>query len=188
MDKVSKTNVIPFTKSPRIGCPSCGSHELTTSNEIEEFQYGTGADTAILSSEITVHHCPSCGTSFTSEDANVARHEAVCRHLGVFTPQEVRAVREKNNLNQAEFANLTKIGTASLSRWESGLLIQNKAYDNYLYLLAFVDNIQRIRDRSLPTLAPDATPFKPKFRCIDDEDYDRLNREAKHFELYAEAV
>ena len=100
-------------------------------------------------------------------------------------------VRERHALSQADFAILTKIGTASLSRWESGLVIQNQANDYFLYLLTFKDNIDRLRDRVRRGIRPETVStkdFVPRFRCISDADIERLNREAGHFELYLEAA
>lgn len=188
MDKVPN---ISATQSSPVACPSCGSHDLTSSDVIEQFQYGNGTDVKTLSAGITVRQCHSCGLSFTTEDASEAKHDAICRHLGVFTPKEVRMVRERHDLSQADFAILTKIGTASLSRWEGGLVIQNQANDYYLYLLTFKDNIDRLRDRVRRGIRPEievTKHFVPKFRCISEADAERLSREADHFELYLEAA
>ena len=38
-------------------------------------------------------------------------------------------------MSRAAFAQLTALGEATLSRWENGVLIQNRAYDRYLRLL-----------------------------------------------------
>src|SRR5207245_1327293 len=80
-------------------------------------------------------------------EAEDLRHETVCRHLKVMTPKEVSAVRKKYGLNREEFAAVTRIGDASLARWESGQVIQNPANDNFLYLLTFDDSLERLRMR-----------------------------------------
>ena len=74
-------------------------------------------------------------------------HETVCRHLGVQTPVEVLAIRQKYNMSRPGFAELTRLGEATLGRWERGALIQNAANDQFLYLLRFADNIDRLRAR-----------------------------------------
>jgi putative zinc finger/helix-turn-helix YgiT family protein len=137
-----------------MSCPSCGGGHISSSIQEERFLYGL-ADKAIeLRASIPIRKCADCGFEFTDEAAETSRHEAVCRHLGVLTPQEVLRIREMHGLSRAEFAKLTRIGEASLHRWENGLLIQNGAMDGYLRLLAFPDNIQRLRCGSLP-LNPD---------------------------------
>ena len=63
------------------------------------------------------------------------RHAGVCRHLGVLTPAEVRGVREQYGMTKAAFAEATAIGEATLGRWETGAVIQNRASDFYLRLV-----------------------------------------------------
>ena len=46
------------------------------------------------------------------------------------------------------FAELTKFGEATLGRWERGALIQNAANDQFLYLLRFAENVDRLRTRN----------------------------------------
>lgn len=184
-----------FFVTSQLECPSCGSNNVTSAPEIEHFQYGEEADSVMLSASIQVHHCASCGMSFTAEDASDSRHEAVCRYLGVLTPLEVRQVRELYKLSQMEFAELSKIGKASLARWENGVLIQNQANDNLLYLLTYEDNFERIRDRvNFPKTVSKSKPilnersFVPKFRAIPTDQVERLQRDAGRFSLFPAAV
>jgi len=182
-------------KTHQVDCPACGSSSISSRSEIERFQYGDKEDEgAILSAQIQIHHCESCDFSFTTEEASEARHEAVCRHLGVFTPKEVRSVREQYSMSQAEFSELAKIGKASLARWESGSLIQNQANDNLLYLLTYADNKVRLQEKGefqkagTLKLAANVIVFRPKFRSITDSEVERLTREADKFELFPAAM
>ena len=43
------------------------------------------------------------------------RHEAVCRHLGVLAPGEIRALRREHGMSRAAFARLTGFGEATLA-------------------------------------------------------------------------
>ena len=180
---------IPSTNFP-IECPSCGAGNVASVNEVEHFKYGEKEDAPTLSALICVHHCASCDFSFTTEDASESRHEAICRYLNVLTPTEVREVREHYALSQADFAELTKIGKASLGRWETGVLIQNQANDNLLYLLTFHDNFTRLKDRvrldrSVSTKLPLAPfQFQPKFRALPEADVQNLQRDAEVFQLF----
>jgi DNA-binding transcriptional regulator YiaG len=101
-----------------------------------------------LTASVPVRICDECGFHFTDEAADDARHEAICRHLRVMTPQEIATVRKDYGLSRPEFARLTRLGEASLARWEAGLLIQNAAYDQFLYLLTFPENIERLKQRN----------------------------------------
>jgi transcriptional regulator with XRE-family HTH domain len=66
----------------------------------------------------------------------------------VLAPREVAALRARYDLSRAQFARLTHLGEATIARWERGELIQNAAYDQFLHLLSFPENIQRLRDRN----------------------------------------
>jgi putative zinc finger/helix-turn-helix YgiT family protein len=171
-------------------CPNCEARELTVRREHEEFLYGTGRDAVKLKAEIQVHTCKKCGFEFSDAESSEARHVAVCRHLKVYTPEEVRAVRERYRLSQEEFAVLTRLGKASLNRWENGTLIQNSANDQYLYLLSFPDNLQRIRSRGksvsepMPETISNIVEFKPRFKELPQRDSSKVNSDSAAFELF----
>jgi len=101
-----------------------------------------------LSADVPIRSCVSCGFSYTDDEGQKARHDAVCRHLEVMTPREIEGIRKNYGLTRHEFAKLTQIGEASLARWENGLLIQNPGNDQFLYLLNFPDNLDRLRTRT----------------------------------------
>ena len=62
----------------------------------------------------------------------------------LLSPEEIKAIRKHLGLSRAEFARLTRIGEASLARWETGHIVQNAAMDNYLRLLSYEENVKRI--------------------------------------------
>jgi DNA-binding transcriptional regulator YiaG len=126
-------------------CPACGAGGLSFRRVLQTFKYGEGAEGITLSATVEIGTCSACGLEFTRESAERARHDAVCRHLGVMTPGEIRALRNSYVLTQSEFARLTRIGEASLSRWENSLSVQNGGYDQFLYLLTFPENLERLR-------------------------------------------
>lgn len=133
-------------------CFNCGSSKVERAWRRQGFQYGNGESAVELTAEVPVYKCLSCGYEFAGPEAEDARHEAVCRHLGVLTPQEILAIRDQNGLTRAQFAQCTRIGIASLKRWEAGMLVQNAANDELIYLMAFPDNVVRLqkRDHSQP--------------------------------------
>jgi DNA-binding transcriptional regulator YiaG len=88
------------------------------------------------------------------EAAEEARHEAICRHLGILTPRQIVDLRKSYGLTRADFAALTRFGAASLARWETGSILQNAANDQLLYLLQFRDNIERLRERARQETSP----------------------------------
>ncbi len=86
-------------------------------------------------SDVPVEVCPKCGEKYLGPTAIRMQHAAVCRALGLLTPAEIQAIRERLGPTQAEFARLTGIGEATISRWERGRILPNRAMDHYLRLL-----------------------------------------------------
>lgn len=74
-------------------CAACGGSNLSRSKELEEFEYGAGESAVSLSASVVVHSCIDCDFEFTGPSAEVARHQAVCRHLGIMTPAEVSGIQ-----------------------------------------------------------------------------------------------
>jgi putative zinc finger/helix-turn-helix YgiT family protein len=54
------------------------------------------------------------------------------REARLLTPEEIREGREKLGLTQKQFANLLGVGEATVSRWETGTQIQQRAMDRFL--------------------------------------------------------
>lgn len=150
--------------SPLI-CFDCGSEDIKLETTIQSFQYGKVGQEVTLSAEVPVLRCGSCGFAFTGERAEEARHAAVCSHLGVQTPAEVVALRTQLGMSQAEFARLTRIGIASISRWETGALIQSAASDQFLFLLHYGDNLERLRSRERRPASSEAA-VASKSSCV----------------------
>ena len=72
-------------------------------------------------------------------------HEAVCQHLGIQPPFKVGEIRKSSFKSRSDASELTGIGEASLGRWERGASTQSLAFDRYLFLLSFRENVQRLR-------------------------------------------
>lgn len=169
-----------------LGCPSCESERIETEWVAHHFPYGDGDAAVELAAKVPLRRCTACGEEFLDDESEDLIHEAVCRHLGVMTPCEVRAIRRQSgNLSQAEFARITRLGEATIGRWERGELIQNVAYDHFLYLLTYPENRIRLQQRvcrpgseATDTSARDAAV---RFRCVGVTD--ELKERAAAFKL-----
>jgi len=128
-------------------CPSCDSEKVSSRMETIHFDHGDGSNHARLSASVPIHKCGACGLEYLDAIAEGIKHASVCRHLGIHTPAEIVQLRKRYGLTRAKFAELTKIGEATLGRWERGALTQNIAYDQLLYLLQFSDNVCRLEHR-----------------------------------------
>ena len=116
-------------------CEMCGIKGLRTELVRDPFIYGSGSGAVELVADVPVHTCSECAVSFTGDAAEARRHEAICRHLGVLTADEIRAIRQQHGMSRAAFARLTGFGEASLARWERREVVQNRSNDRYLRLL-----------------------------------------------------
>jgi putative zinc finger/helix-turn-helix YgiT family protein len=103
----------------------------------DHFDYdGDNGPIHIEAKGVPVKECPSCGEVFLGPEAGRIRHNAICRALGLLAPDEIKSIREGLGQSQEEFADLTGIGVATISRWERGRLLQSRAHDRYLRLIA----------------------------------------------------
>lgn len=119
-------------------CPICGEghlHERVV-QEMTEYKGHTG-ETALHFSE-----CDACG----SEQADAAQTRANKRAMiafkkqvdGLLTGAEVRAVRERLGINQAEAARVFGGGPVAFSKYENDDVMQSEAMDKLLRLAADV--------------------------------------------------
>ena len=123
-------------------CPQCEEKgAVTTSLYLHTFRYGSGESTVDLTVELPLRRCSSCEFEFLDDEAERLEHEAICAHLGVLSPKEIRGIREAYGLSRNEFAQVTGLGEATLNRWENGIKIQTLANDRYLRLLALPLNM-----------------------------------------------
>lgn len=129
-------------------CIECGGARLIERVREQSFAYGPPGDQVTLTASMPVFTCEDCGYESFDERGEAARHDAVCRHCGVQTPEEVRKTREGTGLTRFEFCELTGFGSASIQRWESGIVVPNASSDRLIFLLRFPDNVERLRKRA----------------------------------------
>jgi putative transcriptional regulator len=127
-------------------CPTCNSGRMHPKVVTEHFPYeDDGTEVMVVAEDVPVEICdnPECREQLSGPEAARIRHMAICRALGLLTPGEIRAIRDRLNLTQAEFARLTRLGEATICRWERGRLLQNPAMDRYLRLIVYSeDNVR----------------------------------------------
>jgi putative zinc finger/helix-turn-helix YgiT family protein len=169
-------------------CPNCDSNNIDTQMSPIKFKYGTGNKALELEVLVPVRKCNNCGFEYVDSEAEDLKHAAICHHLKVMAPAEVEAIRKQYELSRAQFAQATRIGEASLSRWETGELIQNAAYDDYLYLLQFPENMDRLEKRHTAQQRKqqgNVLPFRPGFkgRVLSEAVVAAKSIEARAFQL-----
>ena len=99
--------------SNELTCPVCGDDHVSTFVHRDAFEYGTGESAVTLHVDLPVRRCTACDLEFLDHEGERIRHEAVCRHLGVLTSTEIRAIRKKYGMTRSSFArNRTWRGNA----------------------------------------------------------------------------
>ena len=148
-------------------CPICDGPAETLWC-LHEFTYGVGDDAVELSTDLPYGQCAACDFEFLDFDGERCKHEAVCKHLGVLSPWEIKAIRLRYRMSRAEFARLSGLGEATLARWEKGLVTQNRANDRYLRLLAQPGGIERLLAATQTSSgdARRAAPLAQRFRAV----------------------
>ena len=131
-------------------CPLCDREGVVTSWKDHTFSYGSGESEVELTVSVPVRRCGTCEFEYLDESAERLKHDAVCNHLGVLSPIEIRRIREDHGMTRARFAQMTGLGEASLNRWENGLTIQTHANDRYLRLLADPEIMRRLEEFMAP--------------------------------------
>jgi putative zinc finger/helix-turn-helix YgiT family protein len=79
-----------------------------------------------------VARCENCGSMVFDDAANRRLSDALRLAAGLLRPAEIRAHREALKLTQKALANCLQIAEATLSRWETGAQIQQRAMDRFL--------------------------------------------------------
>jgi len=77
--------------------------------------------------------CRHCGFGMLGpghlDVLRIATHDAYRRKHGFLTSGEILSRRKAMGLSQKRFAEYLGVGSASIERWESGMLVQDKASD-----------------------------------------------------------
>jgi putative zinc finger/helix-turn-helix YgiT family protein len=168
-------------------CPACSSANVREHWKNDTFEYGTGTESAVLVANVPHCVCLNCDLEYLDERAETIRHAAVCHHLGLLSPEEILAVRERYGMTQQEFANTTNIGRASLARWESGALFQNASNDSFIYLLGFTENMDKLiaRRKRRDQVTSQGTSSSPRrFLCISESEISVVREQASSFQLF----
>ena len=104
--------------------------------------------------------CQQCGEIVLDDAANHQISNAFRQHLGLLTPEQIRRNRESLSKTQRELAAALGIAEATLSRWETGGQIQQRAMDRLLRLFFAMPAVRNALadNSSLSSFGASATP------------------------------
>ncbi|MGA0607973.1 type II TA system antitoxin MqsA family protein [Phenylobacterium sp. VNQ135] len=117
-------------------CPECGSADRTVETRLFEVHHS--GEVRTISDEQTV--CRTCGV-VSYVGGQISRHEyavaAALRDIdGLLSAEELRAIRCKYALRQADLEKMLSTGPKTWTRWERGKVPQSKTADKLIRLLA----------------------------------------------------
>ena len=116
-------------------CPSCGTIMVEKRSAL---RLPVNGEEILVAS--TPHlSCPKCGEIILRfQEARRLREDAIGiyrkRH-GLLSADEIRGIRGRLSLTQADLAQLLRLGANTVSRWESGRNVQTAAMDMLLRLI-----------------------------------------------------
>jgi len=133
----------------KITCAVCSSEKVRKVRKKFSAAYN---QTPISIPKAEMYECAACGERFfTAEQAkavSVAVKRQVRAEAGLLTPEEIVAIRQKLSLSQNDLEQLFGLGSKVVTRWETGRVVQSKAADVALRLLALDPaNLKRLRLR-----------------------------------------
>jgi|SRR5579884_3531231 len=175
---MSKDVELPRSRPFPWMCAHCGKREIYPA----EVEYTTeivhdGRPYEVTIPALRTHQCRNCKELVFDADANRQITEAFRRAANLLEPEEIRRRREALGLTQAALAERLEVGTATVSRWETGAQIQQRSLDKLLRLYFGLPEVRR-------ALAP---PSRGKFPHLDPARQRELRRQAQEFRLIPSA-
>lgn len=118
-----------------MNCPMCGKGPLKREARLASFMYRG----ATINVEQPGDWCRACGEGVLSADdiaaTTKARHDAIARAEELLPSDEIRRIRTKLGLTQADAGERFGGGINAFSRYERGETMQPRALDLLLRLL-----------------------------------------------------
>lgn len=116
-------------------CMECGGEMIRSLDPIRTVFKGDD-----LTIEGVEHwKCEQCGElEYESVDLDAlddAENEAYRKLHDLLSPKEIKSIRKRYGLTQAQFEELLGVATPTVSRWETGSVIQTKVADNLMRMI-----------------------------------------------------
>ncbi len=114
-------------------CATCGERavERRVLDYTAEFEHD-GRPYQFVVPGLEVLQCGRCKAIVLDDEANRRVTEAFRAHAGLLTPEQIRAHRKGLHLSQEQLAACLKVANSTVSRWETGAQIQQRAMDTLL--------------------------------------------------------
>lgn len=124
-------------------CRERAVHPTTLSSYEAELEHD-GRTYHVSLSDLQVFKCERCGAIILDDLGDDRLSDALRAAAGLLQPSEIRAKREALGLKQKELASYLRIAESTLSRWETGAQIQQRAMDALLRIFFEVPEARRM--------------------------------------------
>lgn len=85
------------------------------------------------------------------------------RQLGLLTPDEIRAARERLDLTQQDVQRMLGLGGNTLSRWETGHVYQSRSLDRFLRVVFASEDVRTMLETGTYTVAAAEPSYETRF-------------------------
>jgi putative zinc finger/helix-turn-helix YgiT family protein len=111
-------------------CRTCGEKKVrpTVTDYTAEMEHD-GRSYTIRVPNLELLECESCKTRMLTDEARRSLSYALRKEAGLLLPGEIREHRLTLGLNQDQLAKYLKVAKETVSRWETGGQIQQRAMD-----------------------------------------------------------
>lgn len=130
-----------------MSCPECGNALVKTTSPLEEEYKGV----KLTIDGISRLECEVCGEYIISAEECDKLEEQLQRKyretMGLLQPEEIVELRKKRGWTQKELEQVLGVTSPSVSRWETGRVVQSKVCDNLMRCLRDYDYVACDLDR-----------------------------------------
>ena len=128
-----------------------------------------GREYTIHIPDLEIPTCRKCGEQLFTVGTDDRIVAALRAQIGLLTPQEIQEGRGRLKMTQQELADQLGIAKETISRWETGGMIQSRAMDNLLRLYFESKEVRELLGRRFAK--PPPPPVNRVWKRIKEESY-----------------
>ncbi len=168
-----------------MNCPK--GHGAMEEKKIERSVPFKGIEVNIIEDAFVCSKCKlSAGTVQSAGKIQNAIAEAYRKQIGFLTGEDIKRLRKEKEMTQADLAELSGFGVASIKRWETGA-IQTQSADKTLRLHLMENTVNGNRDISIPRILLVLTAFQTALGRAILKENDKMLFAAKYL-FYADMI
>jgi putative zinc finger/helix-turn-helix YgiT family protein len=144
-------------------CPECRENSFRRKKgNFITYIYEGKKQKELIVPDVEWDECELCGEKLLDYDATKKISDAKYKAKRLFTPDEIKLIRDQLGLSQMRMAKLLKTGAKTYNRWENGTFMQTQAHKEMLKRLGI--------EFELPLLIIE----DPEIKAIKNELYNKF--------------